>query len=286
MPKVTVYKGRNVVFEHFVKGDEVVIGRSSDVQIPLDHPLVSRRHARIRRQGHSWILEEQGSKNGLFVNGQLVNQKVLKHEDTIEIAQHLLVWHRPESEAESDRAKDAGRPGAGFRLSTTDIEEALTAKKGDSQLVRAHLDGHARTAVVSPEALASLMDQMQKRRSAHLAAVLTNGERKDHTLEKERLAVGWLEGSDLRLPGKRWFGWWGQEGAELRAVPGAGWEIKRLSWWTPVRVGDEALSPGGSRDIKDGDVVDIAGNKLKFHDAVQLPAGPPTKSKGTPIRRG
>ena len=284
MPKVTVYKGRNVLFEHFVKGDEVVIGRSNDVQIPLDHPLVSRRHARIKKQGSSWILEELGSKNGLFVNGQLVNQKILKHEDTVEIAQHILVWHRPDSEMEADKAKDSGRPGAGFRLTTSDIEQALSEKAGQSDLVRARLDGHMRTAVVSPEDLANLMEQMHKRRSAHLAAVLTDGRREEMPLEKERLVIGWGEGCDLKLPGTKWFG---KAAAELRSVPGEGWEIRRTSAWTGVRVGEESVATGASRDLKDGDVVAIGGNKLKFHPAVQLPAPPKARSKSpAPPRRG
>jgi hypothetical protein len=43
------------------------LGRG-DVEIKLDDPFASSRHARIARQGHVFVLEDLGSTNGTYLN--------------------------------------------------------------------------------------------------------------------------------------------------------------------------------------------------------------------------
>lgn len=50
----------------------VLVGRTSECQLRLDHPSVSRRHAELQRSGENWQLTDLGSKNGSFLNGQQV----------------------------------------------------------------------------------------------------------------------------------------------------------------------------------------------------------------------
>jgi len=50
-------------------GEPLVVGRAQDVQVVLDDPQVSRRHARISPRGEQAIVEDLGSSNGTFVNG-------------------------------------------------------------------------------------------------------------------------------------------------------------------------------------------------------------------------
>jgi pSer/pThr/pTyr-binding forkhead associated (FHA) protein len=49
------------------------IGRGPDCGIVINHQTVSRRHAALRRDGDSWLLEDLGSKNGTWVNGARVD---------------------------------------------------------------------------------------------------------------------------------------------------------------------------------------------------------------------
>jgi two-component system, cell cycle sensor histidine kinase and response regulator CckA len=57
----------------FILEDQAVIGRSPEVDVPVDHSEVSRRHARItRKDERSFVVEDLGSRNGTFVNGQPV----------------------------------------------------------------------------------------------------------------------------------------------------------------------------------------------------------------------
>ena len=50
------------------------IGRSSECEMRIDHPSVSRFHAELERRDSLWQLHDTGSKNGLRVDGHLVLQ--------------------------------------------------------------------------------------------------------------------------------------------------------------------------------------------------------------------
>ena len=66
---------------------EVLIGRVPESDIILPDRQVSRRHARIFRQGDVYYIEDLGSKNGTWVNGQpLRGVRPLEDGDEIQIA--------------------------------------------------------------------------------------------------------------------------------------------------------------------------------------------------------
>jgi len=67
--------------------DEITIGRHPSCHIVLPDRRVSRFHAQITRQGQRYVLEDLGSKNGTFVNGEPVQGPwTLKDGDEISIA--------------------------------------------------------------------------------------------------------------------------------------------------------------------------------------------------------
>jgi DNA-binding winged helix-turn-helix (wHTH) protein len=49
---------------------ENIVGRDAGAQVRLDDPEVSRRHARIAVSGTGTLIENLGSKNGTFLDGQ------------------------------------------------------------------------------------------------------------------------------------------------------------------------------------------------------------------------
>jgi FHA domain len=50
-------------------GKALVVGRGQDAQVVLDDPRASRMHARISPHGGTAVVEDLGSSNGTFVNG-------------------------------------------------------------------------------------------------------------------------------------------------------------------------------------------------------------------------
>lgn len=57
----------------------LVLGRDPACDHVLNHPLISRRHARLLRSGDGFLLEDLGSTNGVFMNGQRVQQSARVH---------------------------------------------------------------------------------------------------------------------------------------------------------------------------------------------------------------
>jgi pSer/pThr/pTyr-binding forkhead associated (FHA) protein len=71
------------------------VGRHEENDIVLAGPTVSARHATIRREPIGTVIEDDGSLNGTFVNGELVQQQLLEEGDRIQIGPHLLVYVPP-----------------------------------------------------------------------------------------------------------------------------------------------------------------------------------------------
>ncbi len=70
-----------------LQGTVVVIGRGDDCHVRIDDRQASRHHARITQTQDGYVLEDLGSKNGTFLNGQsLTAPMVLKDGDEIGIA--------------------------------------------------------------------------------------------------------------------------------------------------------------------------------------------------------
>lgn len=69
-----------------------IVGRESINDLVLDDPEVSRRHCRVILDEEGYLIEDLGSTNGTFVNGQRVTMPtVLYHGDTIELGKTVRV---------------------------------------------------------------------------------------------------------------------------------------------------------------------------------------------------
>ena len=69
---------------------QILIGRSSDLDMVLVEDMVSRKHARIAMQGEQIWIEDLGSTNGTFVNGEKIKRARLKEGDRVLIGTSIL----------------------------------------------------------------------------------------------------------------------------------------------------------------------------------------------------
>jgi pSer/pThr/pTyr-binding forkhead associated (FHA) protein len=74
-------------------GASLTIGRRDTNDVVIEDPSVSGHHAKIDSLEDRFVLIDLQSKNGSFVNEQLVNSHWLKHEDVITIGEHSLIFH-------------------------------------------------------------------------------------------------------------------------------------------------------------------------------------------------
>lgn len=75
-----------------LEGDQLNIGRDSSNDITINDAEVSRRHARLTFQGGKYVLEDLGSTNGTFVNGQrLAGPRVLKAGEVVSFGEQIVL---------------------------------------------------------------------------------------------------------------------------------------------------------------------------------------------------
>ena len=67
-----------------------LIGRDPSCAIVLDDDRVSRHHARVERREGRWVLQDLGSRNGIFVGAERVTEAELTEDNPITVGRHQL----------------------------------------------------------------------------------------------------------------------------------------------------------------------------------------------------
>ncbi len=75
-----------------LQGPEYILGRDPNVELPLRSPKVSRRHARIFKQGGGYFIEDLNSANGVYFEGRKIpGKKKLEPGCELEICGFRLI---------------------------------------------------------------------------------------------------------------------------------------------------------------------------------------------------
>jgi pSer/pThr/pTyr-binding forkhead associated (FHA) protein len=83
--------GPNPGTVYALDSDQISIGRDSSNEISVNDAEVSRRHTRLTFQGGKYVLEDMGSTNGTFVNGQrLTGPRVLKSGEVVSLGEQIV----------------------------------------------------------------------------------------------------------------------------------------------------------------------------------------------------
>ena len=76
--------------KEFALTDSVtVLGRQPDCTLQVQLPEISRRHCELRMENKTVVVNDLGSANGTFVNGQKVRRQELKPGDVISLAEAI-----------------------------------------------------------------------------------------------------------------------------------------------------------------------------------------------------
>jgi pSer/pThr/pTyr-binding forkhead associated (FHA) protein len=73
-------------------GDRTTIGRSPQCDIFLDDVTVSRRHAVLVSERGRYLLQDQGSLNGTFLNKHRIESAELSDGDEVQIGKYRLTF--------------------------------------------------------------------------------------------------------------------------------------------------------------------------------------------------
>jgi two-component system cell cycle response regulator len=100
-----------------VDGRELVFGRGDDCGARIEDASLSRKHARVRRTGDAFVIEDLDSTNGTGVNGNPITSHRLRDGDRVELGPRVLL---------ACRLQDALEQEASKRMYESSVRDALT----------------------------------------------------------------------------------------------------------------------------------------------------------------
>lgn len=120
---------------------ETSIGRHPECGIVVDAGAVSRYHAKIVANGNEFMVQDLGSRNGTFLNGQLLSKpEHLREGDRIRISEIEFVFHSGEV-PEFARGDNVTFDGANFGIMMVDDQETEQLSNNQKVEFRSSSDG-------------------------------------------------------------------------------------------------------------------------------------------------
>jgi pSer/pThr/pTyr-binding forkhead associated (FHA) protein len=240
MPKLTLKFDNAILGEVPVGAKEVSIGRSPDNALVIDNPAVSHYHARVFNEEGRMMLEDFGSMNGTFVNGQRVKMVMLKPGDSVMVGKHTIVVSDAQDLDGFASGHNASKPAA------PKINETVM------------LDTKARREFLQKVASVGESSQMAPTRVKVATLVVRRGktDRREYALTDKLTVIGKSAMATVKLKG--WF------------APKAAAQINRRednSYY--IGAADKTPSVNGNPiahpvKLSSGDVIVVAGIEMEF----------------------
>ncbi|HEY5311275.1 MAG TPA: FHA domain-containing protein, partial [Pirellulales bacterium] len=118
MAVLEVVRGSNPGQQFPLESERAVLGRHPECDIVLDQGAVSRQHAQILQLNDQFFVEDLKSRNGTFVNGELIRGRhPLKDQDRVKICDLLFTFY-------------SGKPGDGNRITVANSETFVPNESG------------------------------------------------------------------------------------------------------------------------------------------------------------
>ena len=75
-----------------LEATEIVIGRDASNGVAINDAEISRKHAKLNLHGSAYVIQDLGSTNGSFVNGQrITGTQVLNPGDTVSFGENIVL---------------------------------------------------------------------------------------------------------------------------------------------------------------------------------------------------
>jgi len=202
---------------------EIVLGRDDSADITIPAQAVSRRHAKLTRKGDAYEIEDLGSSNGTFVNGQkLSGSRSLKSGDNIRLGQIITL------------AFEASLPAAPSPAATV-AHKAPPVVSNVAQTT------------IGEEPLPSLVNAAPPQ----LVVAIAGENPQTYTLTNQSLSIGRVDGNDIVVSSQIVSG----RHAKLEKVSG-GYQLSKLpDAKNPILFEGRPLE--GSRVLRHGDIIRI-----------------------------
>jgi pSer/pThr/pTyr-binding forkhead associated (FHA) protein len=258
MPELTInFNNKSVGQYQLQKGESLTIGRRDDNDVTIEDPAVSGHHAKIDSLGDRFVLIDLKSKNGTFVNEQLIDSHWLKDGDVVSIGSHALIL---------DFSKDEGRHpknGDDFdetqMMSSTDHRRMMAKSKPTKSIsaVKFWDKSHSRGSVrgIEPRAAES------KRQTPEVSGVLTYlaGGSGQVNLTRKITTIGKDPTADIVVKGMLI----DPTTATIKKEPD-GCYLTYISGLTKPKVNEKSITE--SIRLKDLDIIEVGSVRLQYCD--------------------
>jgi predicted component of type VI protein secretion system len=89
---------------------EVIVGRDPAADIVIDNPGISRQHMKfVKNAGGTYVVTDLGSKNGIFLNGELIQEEPVRNNDVLVLGKFTLrIGIQKDEAVRPDRPAPAG----------------------------------------------------------------------------------------------------------------------------------------------------------------------------------
>jgi len=208
----------------------VSLGRDPESDIYIDNAGVSALHALIRAQGTDFVIEDAGSRNGVVINGERFERKVLSLGDEIQVLKYAL---RFVENAADIYTPPVSRERLGPDLRKATVEVDLSSVKG----------------IAKPQSGQSV---------AELQKWIRSNPTEIHRLDRARVRIGRSRVCEVRTRG--WFG----PGISATVLKQPNGYVVRPEHGGKVRLNGTMIAK--PEKLKQGDRLLIRGCELKFNE--------------------
>jgi pSer/pThr/pTyr-binding forkhead associated (FHA) protein len=242
MPKISLkFKNSVLADYHLPAGCSLKIGRKADNDVVIDNLTVSGHHAMIDSVGDGFVFIDLKSKNGSFVNAELVISHWLQDGDTINIGKHSLTFSYFESENQPEDEQ-------------SEMDKTMVM---DTNEYRSMIEGNEPKPVTAAEPVAAAPAETTKKRVRGYITYMAGGEG-TQALKNRLTKIGKDPSSDIVVKG-----WAIGKTAATISRARDGYFFSYVEGFSKPKINDKK-APKKPHKLVDSDVIDIGSVKMQF----------------------
>jgi len=238
----------------------VTIGRLPDNVLQVDNLAVSGHHAKIYWDQDHYVIEDNNSLNGTYLNNRRISRAQLKTEDSVLIGKHTVTfideWHEDADPAEHHEEK-AGPP-----VPKLDATMVLDTKKAKEMIGSALTAPPASPAppqsVGGGAAVAPAMEPaVVQDRVAMLTVMEGKTDQTSYKLASKMTVIGKSDMASIKLKGM-----FAPNMAALISKRETKYFIAASEAKIKVKINGQEIA--GQKELEEGNIIEVAGIKMTF----------------------
>ena len=263
--KLSLKFSDDVLREVTLSGGVVTIGRQPDNLLQIDNPIVSGHHARIFWEKNHYVLEDNESFNGTYLNNRSVSRAVLGDGDVIVIGKHRIEFHsevgkRDASSSSVTQDRTSDWQAKVEKAAPPQLEATMVLDTNKLKEMMAKMASAAAPVRPSGIALVTACESrvVRPRQIGILTIVAGRTDRQQYRLSSKLSVIGKSMMASIRL--KRWFA--PRVAASIHQRED-GYFLVRAAKSIRIKVNNAEVTQG-QQELKSGDQFEVAGIVAKF----------------------